>query len=217
MPGFHAFCRVFALAGLIALAVSGCGRSVRPMDIASDAGTQALAQLDANKDGVLDYEELAKAPGLRAAVPTIKKLVQDKPRGYKPTESELRSVTITAEDIDARIAEWKARGTARINVTCHVTHGGMPVANAEVKFVPESFLGTGVKTGTGTTDARGFASISQPDEGGTARGMSPGFYRVEITKGVEIPPRYNTETVLGQEVAKDALGIGSPLPFPLEY
>ena len=42
------------------------------MEIASDAGAQAIAQLDANKDGFLDYDELAKAPGLRAGMAKIK-------------------------------------------------------------------------------------------------------------------------------------------------
>ena len=78
------------------------------MSIASDAGSQAVAKLDANKDGVLDYDELAKAPGLRAAVPTIKKMGNF--RGPPPSESQLKTAKITAEEIDARIQEWKALG-----------------------------------------------------------------------------------------------------------
>ena len=63
------------------------------MSIASDAGSQAVAKLDANKDGVLDYDELAKAPGLRAAVPTIKKMGNF--RGPPPSESQLKSAKIS--------------------------------------------------------------------------------------------------------------------------
>ena len=70
--------------------------------------------MDTNKDGVLDYEELAKAPGLRAAMAKIKKLV--KIRGAAPSESQLKSVKISAEEIDARIQEWKAHGTGRVAV-----------------------------------------------------------------------------------------------------
>ena len=92
------------LAAIAALAVSGCGGSpsaVRPMEIASDAGTQAVAKLDANKDGVLDYDELAKAPGLRAGVAKIKKMVNfANPRRPK---ASCKSAKISAEEIDARI------------------------------------------------------------------------------------------------------------------
>jgi hypothetical protein len=83
--------------------------------------------------------------------------------------------------------------------------------------VPEEFLGSGLPTGTGTTDTRGMAFISQPShEGDTSRGMSPGFYRVEITKGEEIPVKYNKSTIFGQEVAADVPGILSPLVFKMD-
>ncbi len=211
----------FGFVGMVALAVSGCGRSVRPMEIASNAGAQAVAKYDANHDGALDYDELAKAPGLQAAVAKIKKLTKGHREREAPSESELRSAKITAEEIDARIQEWKARGTGRVNVVCRVVRveggGTEPIAGAEVKFVPEDFLGPGLTTGTGTTDANGFATISQPSRGGSdpARGMSPGFYRVEITKeGDAIPAKYNTATILGKEVAADTPGNAT---FELDY
>ncbi len=151
---------------------------------------------------------------------TIKKLYQ--PRRPTPPESEVQSAKITAEEIDARINEWKKRGTGRISVLCCVKRKGSsePVAGAEVKFVPEDFLGKELPIGTGTTDAKGFAKISQPSrrKGDPTIGMCPGFYRVEITKGNEIPARYNTATELGQEVAVDALGISNGgVVFELSY
>ena len=196
------------------------------MEIASDAGAKAIAQLDANKDGVLDYDELAKAPGLRAGVATIKKLATF--RGPKPPESQLRSEKISAEEIDARIQAWKALGAGRIAVPCRVYrvnkkggHGKpQPLADAQVKFVPEAFLGPGLSPGAGTTDKGGMAMIVQPSRGGDdpAFGVSPGFYRVEITKGSEIPAKYNTDTVLGVEVASDAPGLSGGGPtFELDY
>jgi hypothetical protein len=198
------------------------------MEIASNAGSQAIATLDANKDSVLDYAELAKAPGLRAGVPTIKKLVTS--RSPAPPESQLQTQKISAEEIDARIKQWKDAGTGRIAVPCHVYRvnkkatgnaARQPVANADVKFVPEPFLGASLTTGTGTTDASGLAVISQPSRGGDDpnTGMSPGFYRVEITKGGEIPAKYNSETILGQEIAGDAakMSSGGGITFELEY
>src|SRR5579871_6074012 len=94
----------FYLAVVVA-ALAGCNQTVvRPPSIASDAGTKAVAKYDANKDGVLDYQELASAPGLRAAVVRIKKL--SKPRESLPPESVVKSQKISAAEIDARIAEW---------------------------------------------------------------------------------------------------------------
>jgi len=196
------------------------------MEIASDAGTQAVAKFDANHDGMLDYDELAKAPGLRAGVVMIKKMAQA--REPAPAESQLKGVKISAEEIDARIQEWKNRGTGRITVSCRVyrlnPQGGrsqsQPIEGAEVKFVPESFLGPGLTVGTGTTDKSGQATISQPSRGGDDPnvGMCPGFYRVEITKGSEIPEKYNAATILGAEIAGDAVSLMSgPLAFELEY
>ena len=77
---------------LAMLAVSvGCphtpDRIYPPSINASAAGAKAIEMYDANKDGALDYQELAKAPGLRAAVGTIKKLA--KFRHPPPPESEL--------------------------------------------------------------------------------------------------------------------------------
>jgi hypothetical protein len=202
---------------LAVLAVAGCGHSrTRPMAIASNAGAKAIELYDANKDGVLDYKEMAETPGLRSAVARIKKIGNR--RGPAPSDRDLWSTTISADDIDERIKEWKARGTGRIAVKCCVLRGGVPLVNAEVNFVPEEFLGSGLPTGTGTTDAHGIAVISQPSQGGgdTSRGMSPGLYRVEITKGEEIPVKYNKSTIFGQEVATDVPGILSTLVFNLD-
>ena len=111
------FLLVSGLAALVGLIVSGCGPApVRPPAVAAGAGSRAVAKYDANHDGVLDYSELAKAPGLRAAIGTIKKLA--KPRQQQPPESQLRSAKISADESDARIKEWKARGTGRIAVRC---------------------------------------------------------------------------------------------------
>jgi hypothetical protein len=224
-------CFGFGLVGVAALAVSGCGgkapSAVKPMEIASDAGTQAIKKYDKNHDDALDYEELAKAPGLRAGVAKIKNLTTF--HGPKPSpeklKEQLKSAKITAEEIDARIAEWKKYPAGRISVSCRVyrKQGGgkpQPLAGAEVKLVPEDFLGPGLTTGTGTTDKNGSANVSQPSQDvPPAPGMSPGYYRVEITKaGENIPPKYNKDTTLGVEVASDSPDLeGGGMKFELEY
>ena len=93
-----------------------------------------------------------------------------------------------------------------MSVRCSVSHNGQPLQGAEVKFVPEKFLGSEIKTASGVTDAGGVAMISAPQSRpDDPAGVPPGFYRVEITQsGLAIPAKYNTDTVLGAEIASDA-------------
>ena len=126
-------------------------------------------------------------------------------------------MTITADEIDARIKQWKVRGTGRVAAACRVMRGGVPVANAEVKFVPEAFWVPGCRPAQARPTPTATCSSSQPSQSGE-KGMSPGFYRVEITKGTEIPAKYNKDTTLGQEVAVDAIGISTGgIVFNLDY
>lgn len=194
----------FAMLGMTILALSGCWSStpsrVMPQAIDSGAAQKAIELYDANKDGVLDAGELEKAPGLKAAIKQVDKNNDGK---------------ISADEIDARINDWKESKLGRTVMSCIVTHNGKPLDGATVNFVPESFLGGELKTGTGTTDAGGVANITQSSD---PPGMSPGFYRVEITKaGEKIPAKYNTQTTLGQEVAADAQGILEGINFDLKY
>ena len=179
------------LAGVFVVSV-GCPShppAIRPPAInAAQAGAKAIEMYDTNKDGKLSGEELDKCPGLKAALGAID------PSGEG----------VTADMIAARIQAWKNMQTGRLPpVGCMVTHNGVPLEGAEVKLVPEKFLGDIMQVATGKTDKHGSASISIPTSGDKydPRGVPPGFYRVEITKpGLDIPAKYNTETTLGREV-----------------
>jgi hypothetical protein len=174
---------------LLLVSSFGCMNSrpatVHPDQIEAAAGANAIAQNDLNKDTVLDATELEKLPGLKAAVNQVDANHDGK---------------IVAEEIQTRIQTWRKSGVGRMTVACTVLQNQQPVANAIVKFVPEKFLGTGLPTAQGTTDAQGQATIAAPGEVG---GVSPGFYRVEITSAQAIPAKYNTETTLGVEIAAD--------------
>ncbi|MGA2066281.1 MAG: EF-hand domain-containing protein [Thermoguttaceae bacterium] len=191
--------------GMSALAVWGCGRApsrVSPLGIAPDAARKALELYDADGDGFLEGAELDKVPGLKAALRQV-----DADHDGK----------ISAEEIDARIASWRQSQVGRITVACKVTRRGIPLRGATVTFVPESFLGDELKTAGGTTDQFGTTTLSTA-EPEALPGVSPGFYRVRITKsGDAIPARYNTDTVLGQEAAVDAQGIQAAVKFDLDY
>jgi hypothetical protein len=94
-----------------------------------------------------------------------------------------------------------------------------PVGRADVKFVPEKFLGEAIQTAMGKTDQNGVAMISVSATGPSdVPGVAPGLYRVEITKaGANIPAKYNTASTLSQEVALDARGIREGIRFDLKY
>jgi len=170
-------------------------------------GAEAIKQFDANHDGKLSGKELEKCPGLKAAIAQIDRSGKGE---------------ITAKKIAARIKAWQDSKLGRMSLGCAVMHNGEPLEGAEVKFVPEKFLGKNVKTAKGKTDANGMAMLSVPTRatGGLREppGVAPGFYRVEITKaGEKIPAKYNTETIFGQEVAMDAKGIQEGIKFDLKY
>jgi hypothetical protein len=189
----------------VSLAV-GCSGSTLPRVYADkpDAGAadRAIQLYDANMDGLLDAKELEQVPGLKAAMQQV-----DLNRDGK----------ISADEISARIKNWADSKLGRMGVSCVVKHNGRPLPRATVKFIPEKFLGGDLKPAEGTTDEHGIARMSIA--GSTQRGISPGFYRVEISgAGEAIPSRYNSETCLGQEVAHDAAGLNNGVAaFDLNY
>ncbi len=172
------------LVGLGLLGAGGCGGApaVHPPRIASDAAKKAIELYDLDKNGYLDAQELEKAPSLRVAFAGSSK--------------------VTAEDIAAQIAQWKETKFGRLTFSVIVTHNGRPLADATVRLVPESFVGSEIQTAVGTTDRAGRASPTVPAYASERMpGVAPGFYRVEITKdGESIPAKYNTATILGGKV-----------------
>jgi hypothetical protein len=195
--------RRLAIAGLASLAacflsIAGCWRGparVLPPKISpSSAASAAMAKYDTDKDGFLDAKELEKAPALRSALKRI------------DTDGDGK---ISASEIAARITTWQESKLGLATVRARVSLDGQPLEGATVTFVPEEFLGSEIQKAMGKTDNSGAAgmSIEHPQTPGL-RGVQPGLYRVEISKVVNgkesIPPKYNTETTLGVEVAQDS-------------
>ncbi|MGA2034779.1 MAG: EF-hand domain-containing protein, partial [Thermoguttaceae bacterium] len=195
-----------AVLGIVLWASLGCSDKntsrIHPPAIDANAAQKAMELYDTNKDGLLDKSELEKVPGLNAAIKTV------------DTNNDGK---ISADEISARIEFWQKSRVGRRSMTCTVKHNGQPLAGATVNFVPESFLGTGLPTGVGTTGPSGTAPVNAPAEGDVpAMGMPSGFYRVEITKsGENIPAKYNTATTLGAEVAPGTRS--SEIVFDLQY
>lgn len=179
-------------------AFAGCSNSsprVMPPSIdAVAAGRAAISQHDTNGNGQIDGGELGKAGSIKSALPRI-----DKNNDQQAS----------AEEIAARINEWQATRLGLMGCSIRVTLDGKPLEGATVTFVPEKFLGPYVKPAIGITSPQGQAMLTIDDPDIKARRMSGvqcGLYRVEITShsGKSIPAKYNTETILGEEVAVGA-------------
>jgi hypothetical protein len=176
-PAFAVFMLGFSVCG-------GCGPArIQAPAIPADAPQKAIEMYDIDKNGSIDAGELEKAPGLKAAFSGSSK--------------------VTAEDIAARIAEWKKAGYGRLSFILTVRHNGKSLSGATVTLVPESFLGAELQPAVGQTDSSGTTVCtvggSAPDN---VPGVAQGIYRVQVTKaGENIPAKYNTDTILGLEVS----------------
>lgn len=169
-----------------------------------------MTQYDKNGDGVISGDELNASPALKAALPRL---------------DTNQDGGVSADEIAERVNAWKAMRTALVSVRCQVTLDGRPVPGAEVVFEPESFLGEQVKRATGVTNQFGDAAPTiAPEDKPDPKlpgGVYFGFYKVRISKKVgdreTILARYNTETILGQEVSYDDPAIkGNNMAFALK-
>lgn len=184
---------------LTALAlVPACSGGPTPVELPDvspgAAADRALQQYDADGDGVLSRAELAACPAMLAAMDHY---------------DRDRSGTVSKEEIADRISSWQRGGIAIVQLICKVTRDGRPVEGATVRLNPEPFLGGEIKPAVGTTRKGGMAVMEIPAEElpsdmKDVRGVHCGVYKVEITHPQQsIPARYNSETQLGHEVARD--------------
>jgi hypothetical protein len=106
---------------------------------------------------------------------------------------------------------WQDQKLGIQPIVVEVQLGGRPLAGASVKFVPEGYLGDALKPATGTTDRRGIANVSMaadamPADLRSMTGIRGGVYRIEVTHPDRaIPPKYNSATTLGREIAVDTI------------
>jgi hypothetical protein len=177
-------------------------RVTQPSIDASRAGSQAMEMYDTNHDGIVSGEELEHAPALKAA---MQRLDTNGDKG------------VSADEVAARVAEWKRQGIGLINFSFRVTLDGSPLGGATVTFEPEAFLGTEVKPASCVTNANGdggatIAKEDRPDPK-SPPGMNLALYKVKFSKMVNgketIPAKYNSATIVGQEAAADVPDIVS--------
>lgn len=181
-----------AICGVSLLMLSGCLGSPPAPDMpsfdADGSAEAAITQYDANQDGKLDAKEMEKSAALSAAAAELDTT------GDKALDSA---------ELTARMQSYVEGGVARKMFSAQVLFDGVPLAGAEVKFVPEDFMLGAIKEGVGITDAGGTVTITEPNV--DPPGISVGFYRIVVSKkdaaGKEtLPAKFNAATTLGMEV-----------------
>ncbi len=192
-----------ALIAFVAVGCSGKPSRIHPPSInAGSAGSAAMKQYDLNGDGKVAGDELEKAPSLKAGLVRL------------DTNND---GAVSADEVAARIGAWQDSKVGRMSATLTILANGKPLEGATVTLIPEEFLGGNVKPATGTTDAGGVVMPTIEVSAEDPPGVAPGFYLVQVTKeGMNIPPMYNTETVLGVELAPDALEMEEGITFNLK-
>jgi hypothetical protein len=155
-----------------------------------------MEQYDRDGDGAIAGAELDAAPSLKAAMETL---------------DANKDGAVQEAEIVQRIESWQVNQAGITTASCSVTLDGRPLPGAKIAFEPEPFLGDEVKAAFGETSPLGAtmptipkADRPTPD---TPAGIQYGFYRVRISKKdgdrETLPAKYNTESILGQQVAGD--------------
>ena len=187
------------LAGtLLVTPLVGCGG---PSSITSTqvdpgrAGAKAMELYDTDGDGFVAGEELEKAPGLKAAL------------GKLDTNKDGK---VSAEEVSARVKMWQQMKIGIMSFNITITLDGQPLEGAQVTLDPDEFQEGAILAGVGTTsygECRPMIPKENRPNADWPPGMQAGIFKVRVSKVVDgqetIPSRYNTETTLGVEVAKD--------------
>ncbi|MDC0937118.1 hypothetical protein OAS39_12605 [Pirellulales bacterium] len=180
-----------ALAGL-----AGCGqKQVEITKFDAAMVTQlAMEQLDADKNGELDNNELENCPGL---IKSRKQIDGDE------------NGTISAAELQQRMQDYIDQQVAILPYPLVVTWRGRPLAGAKIELIPEPFMADVIEPASGETDERGVSRPSielDPEiaERGTF-GYRSGVYRVKLSKqdasGKELlPEKFNVKSTVGIEV-----------------
>ena len=181
---------------VVVLAASLVGCSGRPGRLASPdvnagrAAAKAIAEFDKSGDGVLQKDEIQACPALADAA------------GAYDTD---HNGDLTAEEVKEGINRWAATRTGAMMLPFRITLDGHPVADADVKLVPVSFLADSILPNVGKADSSGsgmlgLAPEDRPSNAPKTPLATPGLYRVEITDpSGKVPAQFNTESTLGIE------------------
>ena len=197
---------------VIAPCLTGCfggPDAIPPLHIDAKLASQTAMELhDTDGDGSLDANELKSAPALEYAA--------------ERADSDSNGA-LSTDEIVAMINAWNENAVGLVTAKCTVQMGRRALPGANIRLEPAPFLAGQIETAIGLTDEVGDALLSIPKDKrpipDCPPGVQVGLYRVMISKeqnGKElIPPRYNTETTLGQEVSYNDPIVNSRKVFQL--
>ena len=184
---------------VLSILLSGCSPRLTTPAVDSAASEAAITEYDGDGDGAIGGQELTQVPALKSALQQI---------------DSNGDGQITADEIKARIGAWRDSRIALTQLLLSVRLDGRPLPGAQVTIVPEKFLGPAVKPAQGKTDERGMVNLKISDERDES-GVHLGFYRIEVSKKSgekeTIPERYNSQSILGIEVAPDNPSVLGPV------
>jgi hypothetical protein len=173
------------------------------VDIPSVVET-VFSQYDTDQGGSLSKSELADLASVRRSW------------GLYDTDGDAE---ISREEFQQRLEAVFDRRASLVTASCLVMRKGKPLEGAEVRLVPEEFLSDVLPSAVGKTREDGATVLGLAEEdlpAGAPRVrdlMRPGLYRVQIEHASQtIPEKYNSQTVLGQEVSGETTRNG---PFVL--
>lgn len=189
------------------VASAGCsqsaGRVTTQVVDPGAAASRAMDLHDSDGDDLINEQEAKASPGLHSAFPQF----DSDGDGH-----------LSSEEISSRLQSWVDSKIALYAISCSVLLDHRPLVDAKVVLEPEPFLGETFQALEGVTSRSG--TVKFPTlEGMPGPGILTGLYRIRITKthkGKEmIPDKYNTNTILGQEVSADAPGMGDRIVLKL--
>jgi hypothetical protein len=184
---------------VVCAALIGCSgapsRIEGPAFDPSASAAKAMETYDKDGDGLITDKELDGAVSLKAAIKNLDSDDDNK---------------ISSEEIKNRIVAWQNQKIGLMQFQCIVTMDGSPLSGVKITFEPEEFLGDVIRGAEATTNIVGTATpVIPPDQQGEDQptGMDPGLYKVRFSLLVDgketIPVKYNSETIVGQEVSVD--------------
>jgi EF hand len=181
----------------LCLLSAGCNRgpaAVKPPYIDPVAASrQAIELYDTDHDGELSDQELAACPGILQ---------------HRDLYDLDHNGKVSRQEVEDRIRKLRSSRIGLTKLAVQVRLDGRPLVGADVKLIPEKYLGDDIKAAVGKTGGSGLAVMHIPDQDLPSSqhgliGVHYGTYKVEITHPtVKIPPKYNTQTTLGYETER---------------
>ena len=194
------------------LFLAGCSQTasrINPVEIdVSSAASSAMEMYDKNGDGALAADELNAVPGIKR---------------YLDKYDKDGNQQVSRDEIAQRLQDWADNKAGLMGRSYVLTLDGQPIEGATVTMVPEPYLGANVKPATGVSGPTGIVRMSHAEEdlpksanGRALPGVKGGTFKIQVTHPSRtIPPKYNSATELGDEVAYDINTTDASLPLPL--